>query len=289
VPDVGLRQKRQDDGAWEDWHQGVGSQYVGAWFIGEMGHRYGFRMRGVDRAGNVEAYPGSAEAETYINYCSGDAYESDNGPAQARQIAVGQSQAHNFCGVDDQDWVKFWAWAGKRYVVQTGNLGWTGDTVLTLYDADGTTVLAENDDIAYPDNLASRVEWIAGGTAGSTRGCGTTTVGLRATRSPTPCGWRRGTGPTCLWSCGSPDAVGGQGMSDPREPTRSCRTGCPFLLSVLYWIRRRPGNDPPLPLRKPGQPQGNVALPMRMSWGKSRQQEPLRLSPPPGPDRRTEP
>jgi hypothetical protein len=154
-------QKRQDGGAWEDWHQGVGSQYVGAWFIGEMGHRYGFRMRGVDRAGNVEAYPGSAEAETYINYCSGDAYESDNGPAQARQIAVGQSQAHNFCGVDDQDWVKFWAWAGKRYVVQTGNLGWTGDTVLTLYDADGTTVLAENDDIAYPDNLASRVEWIA--------------------------------------------------------------------------------------------------------------------------------
>jgi hypothetical protein len=64
--------------------------------------------------------------------------------------------------VDDQDWVKFWARAGKRYVVQTGNLGWTGDTVLTLYDADGTTVLAENDDIAYPDNLASRVEWIAG-------------------------------------------------------------------------------------------------------------------------------
>ena len=162
VPDVGLRQKRQDGGAWEDWHQGVGSQYVGAWFIGEMGHRYGFRMRGVDRAGNVEAYPGSAEAETYINYCSGDAYESDNGPAQASEIAPGQSQAHNFCGVDDQDWVKFWAWAGKRYVVQTGNLGWTGDTVLTLYDADGTTVLAENDDIAYPDNLASRVEWIAG-------------------------------------------------------------------------------------------------------------------------------
>jgi hypothetical protein len=154
-------QKRQDGGAWEDWHQGVGSQYVGAWFIGEMGHRYGFRMRGVDRAGNVEAYPGSAGAETYINYCSGDACESDNGPAQASEIAPGQSQAHNFCGVDDQDWVKFWARAGKRYVVQTGNLGWTGDTVLTLYDADGTTVLAENDDIAYPDNLASRVEWIA--------------------------------------------------------------------------------------------------------------------------------
>jgi len=126
-----------------------------------MGHRYGFRMRGVDRAGNAEAYPGSAEAETTINYCSGDAYESDNDPGQATEMAPGQSQAHNFCGVDDQDWVKFRARAGQRYVLQTSNLGWTSDTVLTLYDADGATVLAENDDIAYPDNLASRVEWIA--------------------------------------------------------------------------------------------------------------------------------
>ncbi|MBC7228220.1 MAG: phosphodiester glycosidase family protein [Thermoflexales bacterium] len=154
-------QVRQDGGAWQDWHLGVGGQYVGAWFVGEMGHRYGFRMRGVDRAGNAEAYPGSAEAETTINFCSGDAYEADNGPGQARAIAPGQSQNHNFCGMNDEDWVKFQARAGQRYVLETGNLGFASDTVLTLYDADGTTVLAENDDIAYPDNLASRVAWVA--------------------------------------------------------------------------------------------------------------------------------
>jgi uncharacterized protein YneR len=154
-------QKRQDDGAWEDWHLGVGSQYVGAWFIGEMGHRYGFRMRGVDQAGNTEAYPGNAEAETYINVCSGDGYEADNGPTQARTISPGQSQPHNFGGTNEEDWVKFWARAGKRYILETGSLGFTTDTVLTLYDSDGTTVLVENDDIAYPDNLASRVEWKA--------------------------------------------------------------------------------------------------------------------------------
>lgn len=154
-------QERQDGGAWKDWHLGVGSQYVGAWFIGEMGHRYDFRMRGVDRAGNAEPYPGGAEAGTYIHICSGDTYEADNEAGQARSIAPGQSQAHNFCGVSDEDWVKFRARAGQRYVLETGNLGFTTDTVLTLYDADGTTVLAENDDIAYPGNLASRVEWIA--------------------------------------------------------------------------------------------------------------------------------
>lgn len=154
-------QKQQDGGAWDDWHLGVGGQDVGAWFVGEMGHRYGFRMRGVDRAGNAETYPAGPEAETYINYCSGDAYEADNGPAQASLISPGQSQSHNFCGTSDEDWVKFWAQAGKRYVLETGLLGFTTDTVLTLYDSDGTTVLAENDDIAYPDNLASRVEWKA--------------------------------------------------------------------------------------------------------------------------------
>ena len=154
-------QKQQDGGAWENWHQGVGSQYAGAWFIGEMGHRYGFQIRGVDRAGNTETYPDSTEAETTINNCSSDSYEADNDPGQATEIAPEQSQSHNFCGVDDQDWVMFWSRAGQRYVLQTSNLGWTSDTVLTLYDADGTTVLAENDDIATPDNLASRVEWIA--------------------------------------------------------------------------------------------------------------------------------
>lgn len=97
-----------------------------------MGHRFDFRMRGVDRAGNTESYPGSAEAETYINFCSGDAYE-------------------------DEDWVKFLAQAGHRYVLQTDNLGFSADTVLTLYASGGATVLAENDDISYPKNPASRV------------------------------------------------------------------------------------------------------------------------------------
>jgi len=154
-------QKRQDSGAWEDWQLGLGSQYVGVWFVGDMGHRYSFRMRGVDRAGNVEAYPGNAETETFINYCSGDSYEADNDPAQAMVISPGQSQSHNFCSVNDEDWVKFQVQSGKLYVLETDALGFTNDTVLTLYDSDGTTVLAESDDIDYPQNLASRVEWKA--------------------------------------------------------------------------------------------------------------------------------
>jgi len=47
-------------------------------------------------------------------------------------------------------------------VLETGNLGPQGDTLLALYVAtDCATPLAENDDINYPHDVASRVVWMA--------------------------------------------------------------------------------------------------------------------------------
>ena len=154
-------QVRRDDGPWEDLAPGLDGGLQGIRLIGEMGHRYSFRMRGTDWAGNQEPYPESAEVETYITPCSPDAYEEDGSPWQATMLDPTQEQLHNLCGVGDEDWLHFWATQGVRYVVETDELGPTADTVLTLYDADGATVLAENDDIAYPENLASRIEWTA--------------------------------------------------------------------------------------------------------------------------------
>lgn len=154
-------QYRLDDGDWEELPTEAGGELRGIWLNGEMGRRYGFRIRGVDRSGNVEPYPTSVETETYINPCSPDEYEEDSLPEQAAWIDFEQAQFHTFCGVGDEDWIYFWATQGRLYVIETGDLGPTTDTVLTLYDADATTVLAENDDIAFPDNLASQVKWTA--------------------------------------------------------------------------------------------------------------------------------
>ena len=103
------------------------------------------------------------------------------------------------------------------------------------------------------------------------------------------------------------DAIGGR---DARGVSQSCRTtarGCPAKRpGPTKWRHARCRLPVPplcaiLDTEKTRQrsavtaekartiSQGNVALPMRMSWKKSRQQEPLCLSPPPGPDRRTEP
>jgi len=90
--------------------------------------------------------------------CQGDAYEDDGSSARARAISIdGPPQDHNFCPARDEDWVVFDATAGLTYTIQTTDLGSECDTTLTLYDADGTTQLAFNDD--YAAGLASRIDY----------------------------------------------------------------------------------------------------------------------------------
>jgi len=67
-----------------------------------------------------------------------------------------------FDGENDNDWYAFQAIAGQTYVLETGNLGPQGDTLLALYAAtDCGMPLAENDDINYPHDVASRIVWTA--------------------------------------------------------------------------------------------------------------------------------
>lgn len=93
-----------------------------------------------------------------------DAYEPDNAWTQAKTIAVGGTpQRHDFHQPGDVDYVKFLASAGEVYTVRAFNLGGrpVNDTTLTLYDRDGVTQLAYNDE--HPDEVpgASRIEWQA--------------------------------------------------------------------------------------------------------------------------------
>ncbi|BCX03840.1 MAG: hypothetical protein KatS3mg053_1778 [Candidatus Roseilinea sp.] len=77
-------QAREDDGAWQTVLSGTRATALR--YFGRLGHRYDFRVRAVDRAGNVQPYPTQAQTETFVLPCSGDAYEPDNGPASARTI-----------------------------------------------------------------------------------------------------------------------------------------------------------------------------------------------------------
>jgi len=68
----------------------------------------------------------------------------------------------DFDGENDNDCFAFTVIAGQTYVLETGNLGLQGDTLLALFAAtDCATPLAENDDINYPHDVASRLVWTA--------------------------------------------------------------------------------------------------------------------------------
>ncbi|MDQ7030510.1 MAG: pre-peptidase C-terminal domain-containing protein [Ardenticatenia bacterium] len=154
-------QIRQDGGEWQDLVTNVDTtQYQGVQIVGDLGRTYSFRARAVDWAGNRSSYPTAPQAETFINTCQGDDYESDDSPSSAALILPYELQSHTFCGTYDEDWFLVQARAGYQYIIETGALSDITDTVLSLFADDGLTLLDENDDIS-PGNLASRIEWTA--------------------------------------------------------------------------------------------------------------------------------
>jgi len=88
-----------------------------------------------------------------------DIYEGDDTYATSNLVLVGDVQTHNFDIPGDMDWIKFTAQAGNTYQITTSALGLAADTYLYLYDTDGTTLLASNDD--YNNSLDSQIEWTA--------------------------------------------------------------------------------------------------------------------------------
>lgn len=94
---------------------------------------------------------------------SSDDFEDDDDYIGASSIAIGSVQTHNFHDPDDVDWLQFEAEAGVTYRIRTLDLASASDTYLYVYDSDGITVLASNDDFA--GSLASQVDWQAPTTA----------------------------------------------------------------------------------------------------------------------------
>jgi hypothetical protein len=71
-----------------------------------------------------------------------DQYEADDAPAQARPIAVSETQTHTLHLARDQDWLSFAATAGGRYRVELTNRAQGIDPALQLYAGDGSTLIS---------------------------------------------------------------------------------------------------------------------------------------------------
>lgn len=74
-----------------------------------------------------------------------DTYEPDDSAAQARPLTLDSvPQSHTISPLGDQDWVTYSVSAGQTVLLQTLNPAC--DTEINLYDTDGLTLLASDDD-----------------------------------------------------------------------------------------------------------------------------------------------
>jgi hypothetical protein len=85
-----------------------------------------------------------------------DSYEEDNSYLTAKSIDLNSLQNHTLYLAGDIDYVTFSGVATLEYILETSSAENT-DTYLYLYDTDGTTVLAKNDDGGL--GSSSKIVW----------------------------------------------------------------------------------------------------------------------------------
>jgi murein DD-endopeptidase MepM/ murein hydrolase activator NlpD len=92
--------------------------------------------------------------------CASDALEPDDGyPAATPVWPNDTALARGLDIPQDHDWVRFYAAQGISYTIRTQDLAGSADTVLNLYDLDGLTLLASNDNAG--SGPASELTWTA--------------------------------------------------------------------------------------------------------------------------------
>jgi hypothetical protein len=106
---------------------------------------------------SIDTVSNVSNSFTIANPCLiDDSYEPDDTFTRAKPIAKGDlAQSHTLSSLDDEDWLKFVAESGTTYTIETQG---TTDTYLNLFDTDGTSLLASDDDISTT-NLNGRIVW----------------------------------------------------------------------------------------------------------------------------------
>lgn len=110
---------------------------------------------GCGGGGGDGAMPSSTQVDLVGFPAVVDPYEGpvgDGSTATAGQIAIGSTQSRTLFPAGDEDYVKLTLAVGTTYEFSANRLNYTGDTELVLYSADGTTVVASNDDYIALDS-----------------------------------------------------------------------------------------------------------------------------------------
>jgi hypothetical protein len=116
-----------------------------AWFAGQPGTTYYFRLRALDSNGQAEAWPGGAETSaTLPASCQPDEHEEDDDPDRSRDITQGEWAQGNLCGASDPDWYRVELDQGVNYLVGAASQSGGAAARITVYSGNGSTVMASS-------------------------------------------------------------------------------------------------------------------------------------------------
>jgi hypothetical protein len=141
-------QVRDNGGAWTASGGPYPAQQTSTYFVGSGGHTYDFRLRGVDNAGNAEAFPDAPDASTQVSAaCTPDAFDAaqpgDGSAVNATLLPLNSPQTHNFCAAGDEDWARITLQAGVSYQLKVISLAGGAAAAVSVTDPSGQQVLAE--------------------------------------------------------------------------------------------------------------------------------------------------
>lgn len=139
-------QWRTEPGAWSPANTITASAgQRSAWFAGQPGKSYAFRLRALDTNGQPEPWPAGDAPEATAALpatCTADPFESDDSPGQAVDLAVDESAPRNLCGPGDPDWFRLTLESETDYAVTARSRNGGAAVRITVYAGDGETVLA---------------------------------------------------------------------------------------------------------------------------------------------------
>lgn len=142
-------QYQENGGAWKNAPGNpISKDSRSTWFVGRPGIRYGFRIRGIDGANNVEQYSTQPEATATIESpCTADAREADS-ISMTKAIPVGRNGLtgqYNLCKASapasaDEDWLMIQGQKDERLLLWAFAQGGGGGIKMSVYNSASTLI-----------------------------------------------------------------------------------------------------------------------------------------------------
>jgi len=132
-----------------------------AWFVGQPGGTYAFRLRALDDNDQAEPWPDGDAPETSVTLpasCTPDSFEPDDVITQTRQLPLGEWAQGNLCGAGNPDWFQVEIAEADDYFVSAPSISGGAAVIITVYAEDGEIILASGQAVGVGQNAIARFQ-----------------------------------------------------------------------------------------------------------------------------------